>query len=105
MFERLEKIGQDLERAKKKRAEWEAKVKELERRYREEENTQIHGMVHAANLTPEQLAELIKLATTGVPKPDVVSGELMGFGTTGGKGSENEIMDNETEDKNDEEYE
>lgn len=105
MFERLEKIGQDLERAKKKRTEWEAKVKELERRYREEENTQIHGMVHAANLTPEQLAELIKLATTSVPKPDIVSGELMSFGTTDGKGSENEIMDNETEDKIDEEYE
>jgi hypothetical protein len=29
----------------------------------------------------------------------------MGFGTTDGKGAENEIIDNETEDKNDEEYE
>jgi len=105
MFERLEKIGQDLERAKKKRAEWEAKVKELERRYREEENTQIHGMVHAANLTPEQLAELIKLATTGVPKPEATNSVLMGFGTVGEEAPENETMDNETEEQNDEEYE
>ena len=47
-----------LEKARKKRTEWDAKVKDLERRYREEENTEIHEMVHAANLTPEQLAEL-----------------------------------------------
>ena len=105
MFERLEKIGQDLERAKKKRAEWEAKVKELERRYREEENTQIHGMVHAANLTPEQLAELIKLATKVVPKPDVMGSELMGFGTADGETPESEITENETEEQEDEDYE
>ena len=35
---KLEKIGADLEKARKKRAEWDAKVKDLERRYREEEN-------------------------------------------------------------------
>ncbi len=69
MFERLEKIGQDLRKARQKKAEWEAKVKELERRYREEENTQIHDMVHAANLTPEQLAEIIRMAKDGVPTP------------------------------------
>ena len=34
---KLEKIGADLEKARKKRAEWDAKVKDLERRYREEE--------------------------------------------------------------------
>ena len=32
------------------------KVKDLERRYREEENSEIHEMVHAANLNPEQLS-------------------------------------------------
>ena len=42
---KLEKIGADLEKARKKRAEWDAKVKDLERRYREEENTEIHEMV------------------------------------------------------------
>ena len=61
---KLEKIGADLEKARKKRAEWDAKVKDLERRYREEENTEIHEMVHAANLTPEQLAELIRKSAT-----------------------------------------
>ena len=65
---KLEKIGADLEKARKKRAEWDAKVKDLERRYREEENTEIHGMVHAANLTPEQLAELIRKSAAFMPQ-------------------------------------
>lgn len=56
---KLEKIGTDLEKARKKRAEWDAKVKDLERRYREEENTEIHEMVHAANLTPEDRKSVV----------------------------------------------
>ena len=65
---KLEKIGADLEKARKKRTEWDAKVKDLERRYREEENTEIHEMVHAANLTPEQLAELIRKSAVFMPQ-------------------------------------
>lgn len=41
------------------------RVKDLENRYREEENSVIHSMVHAANLTPEQLAQIIELAAKG----------------------------------------
>ena len=51
MGAKLDRIGADLEKARKKRAEWDARVKDLERRYREEENSEIHEMVHAANLT------------------------------------------------------
>ncbi|MCD8363897.1 MAG: DUF4315 family protein [Lachnospiraceae bacterium] len=68
MGAKLEKLGADLERARKKRDEWDAKVKDLERRYREEENTEIHDMVHAANLTPGQLAELIRMAAVSMPQ-------------------------------------
>lgn len=50
---KLEKIGADLKRARVKQAEWTQRVKDLENRYREEENSVIHSMVHAANLTPE----------------------------------------------------
>ena len=50
---KLEKIGTDLKRARVKQAEWTQRVKDLENRYREEENSVIHSMVHAANLTPE----------------------------------------------------
>ncbi len=48
---KLERIGADLKRAREKQAEWNQRVKDLENRYREEENGVIHSMVHAANLT------------------------------------------------------
>ena len=66
---RLKRLGAELAKARKRRDEWEAKVKDLERRYKEAENTCIHDMVHAANLTPEQLADLIRNAAAGVPQP------------------------------------
>ncbi|MCD8195787.1 MAG: DUF4315 family protein [Lachnospiraceae bacterium] len=68
MGAKLDKIRMDLDKARIKRAEWEAKVKDLERRYTEEENTEIHDMVHAANLMPEQLAELIRMAAVSMPQ-------------------------------------
>ena len=64
---RLTRLRDELEKARKRRDEWEQKVKDLERRYKEAENTCIHDMVHAANLTPEQLAELIRAASSGQP--------------------------------------
>ena len=66
---KLKKIGAELSKARAKRDEWDRKVKDLERRYREAENTCIHDMVHAANLTPEKLAELIRSAVSGIPQP------------------------------------
>lgn len=62
---RLARLREELEKARKKRDDWDAKVKDLERKYREYENTCIHNMVHEANLTPEQLAELIRAASSG----------------------------------------
>ena len=74
MGAKLDKIGADLEKARRKRAEWDAKVKDLERRYREEENSEIHELVHAANLTPDQLSELLRMfAGDMVPKPEIVN--------------------------------
>lgn len=74
MGAKLDKIGADLEKARRKRAEWDAKVKDLERRYREEENSEIHELVHAANLTPDQLSELLRMfATDMVPKPETIN--------------------------------
>ena len=61
-FTRLDKFRADLERAKAKRAEWDAKVKELERKCHEEENVTIQGIVREAALSPEALAELIRMS-------------------------------------------
>lgn len=53
------------EQGRVKQAEWTRRVKDLENRYREEENSVINSMVHAVNLTPEQLAQIIELAAKG----------------------------------------
>ena len=45
-------------------------IKELEKKYIEEENTQIHDMVRAANLTPEELAVIIRKASVSMPDRD-----------------------------------
>ena len=67
MADKLKKLGTELEKARSRRDEWDRKVKELEKRYIEEENTQIHDMVRAANLTPEELAVIIRKASVSMP--------------------------------------
>ena len=78
---RLNRLREELMKARKRRDEWEQKVKDLERRYKEAENTCIHDMVHAANLTPEQLAELIRAAAAGKPcvLPEEAGGDADGM--------------------------
>lgn len=74
MGAKLDRLGAELEKARKKQADWTARVKDLEQRYREEENTEIHAMVHAANLTPGQLSELLQMFTSDtVPKPELMN--------------------------------
>ena len=73
---RLSRLRGELMKARRKRDEWETKVKDLERRYKEAENTCIHEMVHAACLSPEQLAELIRAASAGmIPGVAALQGE------------------------------
>lgn len=62
---KLEKIGEELTKARARYADWGRRVKALEEKYCEEENSVIHSMVHAANLTPEQLAQIIAMAAKG----------------------------------------
>ena len=72
MGAKLEKIGAELEKARAKRAALDVKIKNLEQKYQEEENTEIHDMVHAANLTPDQLAELLRMAAKTAPNPQIM---------------------------------
>ena len=80
-------ISSKLEKARKKRDDWEAKVKDLERKYNEAEKVFVYGIFQTANLTPEQLAELIRLKGTVLPQ------------FPGGYATEND--DNETYEKED----
>ena len=70
MSMKLEKIAAERERARKKRDEWDEKMKEWDRKYREQENSEICDMVHAQNLSPEQLAMIIQIANSGAPSSE-----------------------------------
>lgn len=65
MYERLDKLRAELDRAKQRRADADAKVKQLEQKLREAENSQILADVGALKLTPEQLAQFLQLAASG----------------------------------------
>ena len=59
---RLQRLEEELTKARRNHEKWGMRVKELEQKYENAENTYIHDMVHAAQLTPEQLAQIIRLA-------------------------------------------
>ena len=75
MSEKLEKIGADRDRAKEKRDQWDDRYKELCQKYIQQENTEIHEMVRAQNMTPDQLAEVLKALQNGMfPSPAAMPG-------------------------------
>ena len=80
MSKRLEMIAQELEKLRRKRARTEEQIRGLEEKYKETENTEIHEIVHAANLTPEQLAKVLESLQHGLPQGSI-PGEV--FGETG----------------------
>ena len=62
MYERIEKLRDELERAKKRKAEADIRVKTCEARLREAENNQILAEVGALKLKPEEVARLLQPA-------------------------------------------
>ncbi len=88
MSDKLEKMARDIEKAKEKRDVLDKKIRELEEKFVEQENTEIHDMVREANLTPEQLSELIRLSKHTLPQT---------------KNNRLDKITDETEDKDDEE--
>lgn len=70
MSEKLDRIGAERDRAREKRDLWDARYKELCQKYIQQENTEIHDMVRAQNMAPDQLAEVLKALQTGLfPAP------------------------------------
>lgn len=65
MYEKLDKIRGDLAKAKLRRDEADTKVKALEDKLQEAENSQVLADVSALKLTPEQVAQFLQLAAAG----------------------------------------
>ena len=70
MSERLEKIAAEITKARKRKAAAEAKVKELEDKYREAKNVEIQDIVAKADLSPDALAVLIERSRKNLPQTD-----------------------------------
>lgn len=75
MYEKLDKIREDLKKAQAKRDAADAKVKSLEAKLREEESLMIVSEVAAYKLSPEQLAQFLQLVGSGRIQ-DMISGQI-----------------------------
>ena len=69
MSEKLEKMRADLAKAKERRIQLNNRIELLERRIAEAEKVEEAEMVRTANVTPEQLAMLLKQAANTAPNP------------------------------------
>ena len=69
MREKLEKMRADLAKAKERRIQLNNRIELLERRIAEAEKVEVAEMVRTANVTPEQLAMLLKQAANAAPNP------------------------------------
>ena len=69
MSEKLEKMRADLAKAKERRIQLNNRIELLERRIAEAEKVEVAEMVRTANVTPEQLAMLLKQAANAAPNP------------------------------------
>ena len=97
MYEKLDKLRTDLKRAKQKKMEMEAKIRSLEQKLQEAEDTQILAEVKQMNLTPEQLAQFLQLAAAGkLPMPSREETD-METGVDPGQAKEEEDREDEEE--------
>ena len=71
-FTRLNRYRAELKKMREKRADLDNRIRDMERRCKEEENTTIHDLVREARMTPEQLAALIGM--NGAEKIDAING-------------------------------
>ena len=56
---KLERLKTELERAKQKAAEWQARVKDIERQITEQENIEIIQAVRGITTSPEELKNIL----------------------------------------------
>ena len=73
MSEKLDKLRASLEKEKERRIKLNNRIAILERRIQEESAAEVADMVRTANVTPEQLAILLRQAATTPPTPAALS--------------------------------
>ena len=70
------KYREEMEKNLGKIAELQARNRTLQKKIRESENTDILGLIHAVNMTPEELAEFLKQAKPDAKLPNLTETEV-----------------------------
>ena len=73
MSEKSDKLRAMLAKEKERRIKLNNRIAVLERRIQEEEAAEVSSMVRTANVTPEQLAALLRQSATSTPNPAALS--------------------------------
>lgn len=69
MSEKLDKLRAMLKKEQERRIKLNNRIAVLERRIQEEEAAEVSNMVRTANVTPEQLAALLRQSANATPNP------------------------------------
>ena len=69
MSEKLDKLRATLKKEQERRIKLNNRIAVLERRVQEEESAEVSSMVRTANVTPEQLAALLRQSANTTPNP------------------------------------
>lgn len=107
MYERLDKLREEVRRAEKRKADADKKLKTAQDRLREAESTQILADVEALHLTPEQVGQFLSMAANG-QLPGIGAGAKSdnftkkdavrtGFGPEGSHPEDCDLEDNDPE--------
>ena len=73
MSEKLDKLRATLKKEQERRIKLNNRIAVLERRIQEEEAAEVSSMVRTANVTPEQLAALLRQSATTTPNSAALS--------------------------------
>ena len=73
MSEKLDKLRAMLKKEQERRIKLNNRIAVLARRIQEEEAAEVSNMVRTANVTPEQLAALLRQSATATPTPAALS--------------------------------
>lgn len=74
---KLEKLKMELEKAKQKAAEWQARIKDMERQVTEQENLEIVQAVRCVAASPEELKTILGMIRSmkGLPQNQLADRE------------------------------
>ncbi len=105
-YERLDRLRADIKRDRAKMAKLQEQIKQKEARLREAEASQIVADVGAMNMSPEQLGEFLSLIQSG-KLSELLSGQSAAEPNSTGTyetTSNTDVLADETEEMEDEEY-